>query len=64
MKKTVSFLNGFWEDQRGASAAEYVIILDIIGSALAFAVIFLIGAISKALNDTATCINSDGKTCL
>ncbi len=63
MRKTVSFLNGFWEDQSGAAAAEYVIILAIIGSALAVAIVLLSGAISKAINDTATCINSDGSTC-
>ena len=64
MRKTVSFLNGFWEDQSGAAAAEYVIILAIIGSALAVAVILLAGAIGKAINETATCINSDGKSCV
>ncbi len=64
MRKAVSFLNHFWDDQSGAAAAEYVIILAIIGSALAVAVILLSGAISKAINDTATCINSDGETCL
>ncbi len=64
MRKTVSFLNGFWEDQSGAAAAEYVIILAIIGSALAVAVILLSGAITRALQETATCINSDGETCL
>jgi hypothetical protein len=35
MRKTVSFLNRFWNDESGAAAAEYVIILAIIGSALA-----------------------------
>jgi hypothetical protein len=40
-----------------------VIILAIIGSALAFAIILLSGAIATAINDTATCINSDGLTC-
>ncbi len=64
MRKTVSFLNHFWDDQSGAAAAEYVIILAIIGSALAVAVVLLSGAIATAINDTAECINSDGNTCL
>ncbi len=63
MRKTVSFLSHFWEDQSGAAAAEYVIILAIIGSALAVAIILLSGAISKAINDTALCINTDGSDC-
>ncbi len=63
MRKTVSFLNRFWNDESGAAAAEYVIILAIIGSALAFAIILLSDAIAVAINDTATCINSNGVTC-
>jgi pilus assembly protein Flp/PilA len=64
MRKTVSFLNRFWSDESGAAAAEYVIILAIIGSALAFAIILLSGAIATAINDTATCVNSDGASCI
>jgi len=63
MRKTVSFLNRFWNDESGAAAAEYVIILAIIGSALAFAIILLSNAIATAINETATCIQTDGKTC-
>ena len=64
MRKTVSFLNRFWSDESGASAAEYVIILAILGSALAFAAFLLGGAIATAINDTATCINSNGAACI
>ncbi len=63
MRKTVRFLSRFWDDQSGAAAAEYVIILAIIGSALAFAMILLSGAVATADNDTATCIDSRGVTC-
>ena len=63
MRKTVRFLSRFWDDQSGAAAAEYVIILAIIGSALAFAMILLSGAVATAVNDTATCIDSRGVTC-
>ncbi len=64
MRKTVSFLSRFWTDETGAAAAEYVIILAIIGSALAFAIILLADAIATAINDTATCINSNGASCI
>ncbi len=64
MRKTVSFLSRFWSDESGASAAEYVIILAILGSALAFSAFLLGGAMSTAINDTATCINSDGDSCI
>jgi pilus assembly protein Flp/PilA len=56
-------MNRFWNDESGAAAAEYVIILAIIGSALAVAVVLLSGAIATAINETATCINTDGNTC-
>ena len=51
------------KDEFGASAAEYALILAIVGAAIAFAAIFLGDAISNAVNDAATCINSDGSTC-
>jgi len=51
------------KDDSGASAAEYALILAIVGAAIAFAAIFLGDAISNAVNDAATCINSDGSTC-
>ena len=51
------------KDDSGASAAEYALILAIVGAAIAFAAIFLGDAISNAVNDAATCINSDGGTC-
>ena len=51
------------KDESGASAAEYALILAIVGAAIAVAAIFLGDAISNAVNDAATCINSDGSTC-
>ena len=63
MRKTASFLNRFWNDESGAAAAEYVIILAIVGSALAAAILLLSGAIATAINETATCISTDGATC-
>ena len=45
-------------DKRGASAAEYALILAIIGSAIAVAAIGLSGAISAEMNDAASCISN------
>ena len=51
------------KDESGASAAEYALILAIVGAAIAFAAIFLGDTISTALNDASTCISSNGSTC-
>jgi pilus assembly protein Flp/PilA len=55
------FLN-MLRDDSGASAAEYALILAIIGAAIALASITLGGAISNAMNDASNCINDSG-TC-
>ena len=52
-----------WNDDSGASAAEYALILAIVGTAIAGAAILLGGAISNAMGDATECINSDGATC-
>ena len=51
------------KDESGASAAEYALILAIVGSAIALAAIALGGAIANAMNDAANCIETDGGTC-
>ena len=60
MKKLIKMLR----NTRGASAAEYALILAIIGAAIAVAAIGLSGAIANAMNDSTTCIASNGLTCL
>jgi pilus assembly protein Flp/PilA len=52
------------KDQSGASAAEYALILAIVGTAIALAAILLGTTISDAMNDASTCISSNGSTCL
>ena len=59
MSKFVKML----KDESGASAAEYALILAIIGAAIAFAAIFLGGEIATAVNDAGTCISSNGTDC-
>ena len=58
MRKFISMLR----DKSGASAAEYALILAIIGAAIAVAALGLSGAISAEMNDAADCI-SNTSTC-
>ena len=51
------------KDDSGASAAEYALILAIVGSAIAAAAIFLGNTIATAINQAAECISSDGSNC-
>ena len=60
MKNLIKMLR----NTRGASAAEYALILAIIGAAIAIAAIGLSGAIGNAMNDSTTCIASNGQTCV
>ena len=59
MKIFIELLN----DDSGAAAAEYALILAIVGAAIAFAAVALGTSISGAMNKTATCINTKGVTC-
>lgn len=45
-------------DESGASAAEYALILAIVGTGIAVAALFLGGTIGNAVNDAGNCINS------
>jgi pilus assembly protein Flp/PilA len=51
------------KDESGASAAEYALILAIVGTAIAVAAITLGSTIANAMNDASTCISSKGQTC-
>lgn len=56
MKNFVKMLR----DERGASAAEYALILAIIGAVIAIATLTLSSAIGTAMNETASCISDPG----
>jgi pilus assembly protein Flp/PilA len=45
-------------DRGGASAAEYAIILAVVGTGIALAAALLGESIAGAMNDTSTCISS------
>ena len=53
----IKFIN-MRRDNRGASAAEYALILAIIGAVIAIAALTLSGAIGDAMNNTASCIRT------
>jgi pilus assembly protein Flp/PilA len=48
-------------DESGASAAEYALILAIIGGAIALAAVALGGSISNSLNKASNCIAAGSK---
>ena len=52
-----TFIN-MLRDDRGASAAEYALILAIIGAVIALAALGLADAIGNAMDDTAECIEN------
>ena len=61
--RIMTFVKTFLRDDSGASAAEYALILAIVGAAIALAAITLGGVIADALNEASTCISSNGSTC-
>ncbi len=52
----LDYLRAFASDQRGATAAEYAILLGVIGSGLAMSAMYLGDAIAVAFQDTADLI--------
>ena len=54
----VKFVTSFVRDESGASAAEYALILAIVGSAIAVAAVTLGGAIASALGRATADINA------
>lgn len=60
MSKFVSF----FKDENGASAAEYALILAIVGAGIAVAAIFLSGTIATAISTAGNCIaDPSSSTC-
>jgi len=59
----MSMLLRMLRSESGASAAEYALILAIIGSALAAASFYLGNVVAESMNDTAMCISSAGGNC-
>ena len=57
MRTIISMLR----DQSGASAAEYALILAIVGGAIALAAVTLGGSIGNSLGKPSNCINAGAK---
>lgn len=57
------FVREFVRNESGAAAAEYALILAIVGAAIALAAISLGGVIANAMNSAGTCISSKGVSC-
>jgi len=53
-----NFLNSFLRDESGASAAEYALILVVVGLAIVVGASTLSTAIGNAMSDTADCIDN------
>lgn len=58
-----TFLHSFWMNESGASAAEYALILALVGTGIALAAYGLGGAIGNELNQAKNCIQSANGTC-
>lgn len=57
-----NFIKNFAADESGASAAEYALILIVVGIAIVGGAAFLAGAIGSAMSDTGTCIQTPTST--
>jgi pilus assembly protein Flp/PilA len=57
-----TFIN-MLKDNSGASAAEYALILAIVGTAIAGAAIYLGNTIATAMNNASACIQAADGTC-
>ena len=57
------FIRDFIRDDAGASAAEYALILAIVGAGIAGAALALGTSITEAMNTAGTCITSQGTDC-
>ena len=58
MSKVLAYLR----DENGASAAEYALILAIVGTAIAVSMIFLGGTIGNSVDKAANCIVTPNST--
>lgn len=58
----MNILTKLWKDESGASAAEYALILALVGTGIAAAAFTLGGAIGNEMNSAATCIAAANPT--
>jgi len=58
-----NFMKNLWQDESGAAAAEYALILAIIGTGIAAASIVLGTAIDGAITAASECIDGTNAAC-
>ena len=58
----MNMIKKLWNDESGASAAEYALILAIVGTGIALAAFNLGDAISGAMSSATECINTPSGT--
>lgn len=58
----MTFFNKLWNDKSGASAAEYALILAIVGTGIAVAAFNLGGAIKNSMGRATNCIANANAT--
>jgi pilus assembly protein Flp/PilA len=56
----MTLMKSLWADDSGASAAEYALILAIVGTGIALAAFNLGGAIKTSIEKSTNCINGVG----
>ena len=54
----MTFLKNLWTDESGASAAEYALILAIVGSAIVAGALFLGSSIATEMNEAGTKVSA------
>jgi len=54
----MTMIKALWKDDSGASAAEYALILAIVGTGIALAAWQLGDSVSKAMNEASNCIKN------
>ncbi len=62
MRKTRELLSRFWNDEEGAAAGEYALLLAVIAAGLAVGAGTLGSAISNAMENASNCID-EGPDC-
>ncbi|QLC22450.1 Flp family type IVb pilin [Parasphingopyxis sp. CP4] len=58
----MTMIKKLWNDESGASAAEYALILAVVGSVIAIAALGLAGSIGGAMDDAGDCIDNPNST--
>ena len=59
----IKHIMNMWADESGASAAEYALILAIVGTGIALAAVTLGNNISNAMTKAGNCITNANGTC-